>query len=224
MKDSSTDPLEDNPKIQAFRRELEEYCIKAFWDSPGKTTLTVLLSVKYWRNLKRLLKLYSHARRTVTAQATTSMGSCRSTSWNEGDWHQVGKESQDDPLDSLVHGLVTPSTTKVNVSGEEQVEDISPNTLEAAKTLSRVASLEPNTVSEQLSTGNEQVSTVGAKKSTSSHDKGQREGKAPMISEETPKKSKEQILQEEASLLKQFRLDSFYRKEEEAKQITWIHA
>ncbi|GJR36270.1 hypothetical protein Tco_1211954 [Tanacetum coccineum] len=179
-----------------------------------------------------------------------------------------GRKSQDDPLDSLVQGLVTPSTTKVNASGEEQVEDISPNTLEAAKTLSRVASLEPksidkgrrykrrkeakgkkvvssldfqeevdtgaeqvntakgfntgsiklSTVSEQLSTGNEQVSTVGAKKSTSSHDKGQREGKAPMISEETPKKSKEQILQEEASLAEAIRLDSL-QKEEEAKQI-----
>ncbi|GJR32530.1 hypothetical protein Tco_1108762 [Tanacetum coccineum] len=57
-----------------------------------------------------------------------------------------GRKSQDDPLDSLVHGLVTPSTTKVNVSGEEQVEDISPNTLEAAKTLSRVASLEPKSI------------------------------------------------------------------------------
>ncbi|GKG19347.1 hypothetical protein Tco_0376446, partial [Tanacetum coccineum] len=49
------------------------------------------------RNLKRLLKLYkmtvgfnSHARRVVTVQATTSMGSCRSTSWNEGDWYQNG--------------------------------------------------------------------------------------------------------------------------------------
>ncbi|GKF60404.1 hypothetical protein Tco_0177190, partial [Tanacetum coccineum] len=101
-----------------------------------------------------------------------------------------------------------------NTSGEEQVEDISPNTLEAAKTLSRVASLKPNldfqeevdtgakqvntaegvntgsiklsTVSEQLSTGNEKVSTVGTKESTSSQDKGQREGKAPMLSEETP--------------------------------------
>ncbi|GKE92107.1 hypothetical protein Tco_1573202, partial [Tanacetum coccineum] len=52
-----------------------------------------------------------------------------------------GRKSQDDPLDSLVQGLVTPSTTKVNASGEEQVEDLSPNTLEAAKTLSRVASL-----------------------------------------------------------------------------------
>ncbi|GKA51110.1 uncharacterized mitochondrial protein-like protein, partial [Tanacetum coccineum] len=35
-----------------------------------------------------------------------------------------GRKSQDDPLDSLVQGLVTPSMTKVNASGEEQVEDI----------------------------------------------------------------------------------------------------
>ncbi|GJW38279.1 hypothetical protein Tco_0064124 [Tanacetum coccineum] len=187
-----------------------------------------------------------------------------------------GRKSQDDPLASSVQGLVTPPTTKVHASGEEQVEDISPNTLEAAKTLSKVASLKTrsidkgrrykrrkeakgkkvvssldfqeevdagaeqvntasaeqvstaegvntgsiklSTVSEQLSTGNEQVSTVGAKKSTSSQDKGQREGKAPMISEETPKKSKEQILQEEASLAEAIRLDSL-QKEEEAKQI-----
>ncbi|GJT64175.1 hypothetical protein Tco_1015655 [Tanacetum coccineum] len=57
-----------------------------------------------------------------------------------------GRKSQDDPLDSLVQGLVTPSTTKVNASGEEQVEDISPNTLEAAKTLSRVAFLKPKSI------------------------------------------------------------------------------
>ncbi|GKA70408.1 putative ribonuclease H-like domain-containing protein [Tanacetum coccineum] len=43
-------------------------------------------------------------------------------------------------------GLLTPSMTKVNASGEEQVEDISPNTLEAAKTLSRVASLKPKSI------------------------------------------------------------------------------
>ncbi|GKG37356.1 hypothetical protein Tco_0447529, partial [Tanacetum coccineum] len=41
------------------------------------------------------------------------------------------RKSQDDPLVSLVQGLVTPSMTNVNASGEEQVEDISPNTLEA---------------------------------------------------------------------------------------------
>ncbi|GKA19265.1 hypothetical protein Tco_0699180 [Tanacetum coccineum] len=144
-----------------------------------------------------------------------------------------GRKSQDDPQDSSAQGLVTPSTTKVNTSGEEQVEEISPNTLEAAKTLSKVASLKPrvdrssnevntageevNTVSEintgsiKLNTGIEQASTVG-------EDKGQREGKAPMLSEETPKKSKEQILQEEASLAEAIRLDSL-QKEEEAKQI-----
>ncbi|GKB12408.1 hypothetical protein Tco_0846331 [Tanacetum coccineum] len=172
-----------------------------------------------------------------------------------------GRKSQDDPLDSLVQGLVTPSTTKVNASGEEQVEDISPNTLEAAKTLSRVATLEPKSIdkgrrykrrketkgkkvvssldfqeeidtgaeqvntakgvstgSTKLSTGSEQVSTVGDKKSTPSPDKGQRAGKAPMIIEETPKKSKEQILQEEASLAEAIRLDTL-QKEEVAKQV-----
>ncbi|GJV03704.1 hypothetical protein Tco_1337273 [Tanacetum coccineum] len=51
-----------------------------------------------------------------------------------------------------------------------------------------------------------------------SQDKGQREGKAPMISEETPKKSKEQILQEEASLAEAIRLDTL-QKEEVAKQV-----
>ncbi|GJU74329.1 hypothetical protein Tco_1265734 [Tanacetum coccineum] len=174
-----------------------------------------------------------------------------------------GRKSQDDPLDSSVQGLVTPSTTKVNASGEEQVEDISPNTLEAAKTLSKVASLKPRSIDkgrrykrrkeakgkkvvssldfqEEVDAGAEQVNTASAeqvntasaeqvstaegvntgsiKLSTVGDHKGQREGKAPMISEETPKKSKEQILQEEASLAEAIRLDSLL-KEEEAKQI-----
>ncbi|GJR41180.1 hypothetical protein Tco_1216864 [Tanacetum coccineum] len=75
-----------------------------------------------------------------------------------------------------------------------------------------------STGSTKLSTGSKQVSTVGDKKSASSPDKGQREGKAPMISEETPKKSKEQILQEEASLAEAIRLDTL-QKEEVAKQV-----
>ncbi|GJW08409.1 hypothetical protein Tco_1570832 [Tanacetum coccineum] len=171
-----------------------------------------------------------------------------------------GRKSQDDPLASLVQGLVTPSMTKVNASGEEQVEDISPNTLEAAKTLSRVASLKPksidkgrrykrrketkgkkvvsslvfqeevdagakevntaegvNTGSIKLSTVSEQVSTGSAKRSIPSPDKGQRAGKAPMISEETPKKSKEQILQEEASLAEANQEWNFYRKKRRAQ-------
>ncbi|GJY00575.1 hypothetical protein Tco_0357593 [Tanacetum coccineum] len=172
-----------------------------------------------------------------------------------------GRKSQDDPQDSSVQGLVTPPTTKVNTSGEEQVEEISPNTLEAAKTLSKVASLksrsidkgrrykrrketkgkkvvssldfqeEVDDVAEQVNTAGEEVNTVSEintgsiklntgieQASTVGEDKGQREGKAPMLSEETPKKSKEQILQEEASLAEAIRLDSL-QKEEEAKQI-----
>ncbi|GKF40163.1 hypothetical protein Tco_0120224 [Tanacetum coccineum] len=57
-----------------------------------------------------------------------------------------GRKSQDDPLDSSVQGLVTPSSTRVKASGEEQEEDISPNTLEAAKTLSKVASLKTRSI------------------------------------------------------------------------------
>ncbi|GJR50301.1 hypothetical protein Tco_1400822 [Tanacetum coccineum] len=58
-----------------------------------------------------------------------------------------GRKSQDDPLDSSVQGQVTPPTTKVNTSGEEQVEEISLNTLEAAKKLSsNVASLKPKSI------------------------------------------------------------------------------
>ncbi|GKB00356.1 hypothetical protein Tco_0828349 [Tanacetum coccineum] len=67
-------------------------------------------------------------------------------------------------------------------------------------------SIKLSTGDEQLSTGNEQGSTVDAKKSTFDQDKGQREGKAPMISEETPKKSKEQVLQKEASLAEAIRI------------------
>ncbi|GKA70674.1 hypothetical protein Tco_0776813 [Tanacetum coccineum] len=174
-----------------------------------------------------------------------------------------GRKSQDDPLVSLVQGLVTPSKTTVNASGEEQVKDISPTTLEAAKTLFRVASQKPKSIDkgrmyirrketkgkkvvtslefqEEVSTGyaegvntgsikvsivsgkvstvSGQVSTDSIKKSIPSPDKGQREGKAPMIIEEAPKKTKEQILQEEASLTEAIRLDTL-EKEEEAKQV-----
>ncbi|GKD56382.1 hypothetical protein Tco_1289769 [Tanacetum coccineum] len=177
-----------------------------------------------------------------------------------------GRKSQADPQDSSIQGLVTPPTTKAHASGEEQVEDISPNTLEAAKTLSKVASLksrsidkgrrykrrketkgkkvvssldfqeddagaekintateinaasiEVNTAS-KVNTGSIELNTVIEQDSTAGENKGQREGKAPMLSEETPKKTKEQILQEEASLAEAIRLDSL-QKEEEAKQI-----
>ncbi|GJZ72997.1 hypothetical protein Tco_0637143 [Tanacetum coccineum] len=170
-----------------------------------------------------------------------------------------GRKSQADPQDSSKQGLVTPPTTKAHASGEEQEEEISPNTLEAAKTLSKVASLksrsidkgrrykrrkestgkkvvssldfqEDNTAGEvnaasievntasKVNTGSIELNTVIEQDSTAGENKGQREGKAPMLSEETPKKTKEQILQEEASLAEAIRLDSLQR-EEEAEQI-----
>ncbi|GKD27275.1 hypothetical protein Tco_1233489 [Tanacetum coccineum] len=146
-----------------------------------------------------------------------------------------GRKSQDDPIASLVQGLVTPSMTKVNASGEEQVEDISPNTLEAAKTLSKVASLKPKSIDkgsrykrrketkgkkvvsslvfqEEVDTGAKEVNTAEGVNTGSIKLR-----KAPMIIEETPKKTKEQILQEEASLAEAIRLDTLL-KEEVAKQ------
>ncbi|GKB15369.1 hypothetical protein Tco_0849292 [Tanacetum coccineum] len=126
---------------------------------------------------------------------------------------------------------VTPPTTKGTCLGKEQSEDKSPNTLEAAKTLSKVASLKSRSIDkgrrykrrketkskkvvssldfQEDDAGAEKINTAGeinAADSTAGENKGQREGKAPMLSEETPKKSKEQILQEEASLAEAIRL------------------
>ncbi|GJX88259.1 hypothetical protein Tco_0340273 [Tanacetum coccineum] len=125
---------------------------------------------------------------------------------------RYGRKSQDDPLDSSVQGLVTPSTTKVNASGEEQVEDISPNTLEAAKTLSKVASLKPRSIDKgrrykrrKEAKGKDGYLKLGLREeismldyeSTSLKIKDKRR-KAPKAHEETPKKSKETTSQEEA--------------------------
>ncbi|GJV15293.1 hypothetical protein Tco_1360616 [Tanacetum coccineum] len=144
-----------------------------------------------------------------------------------------GRKSQADPQDSSIQGLVTPPTTKAHASGEEQVEDISPNTLEAAKTLSKVASLKSRSIDKgrrykrrKETKGKKVVSSldfqeddaVAEKINTAGEINAAKRGKAPMLSEETPKKSKEQILQEEASLAEAIRLDSL-QKEEEAKQI-----
>ncbi|GKC88539.1 hypothetical protein Tco_1149188 [Tanacetum coccineum] len=130
-------------------------------------------------------------------------------------------------------------------------EEISPITLEAAKTLSKVASQRSKTVDkgkrykrrkeskgkeinsgfenistgfEEVNTGFEKVNTGGLGVSTGSGPvssaRGQREGKALMIVEETqaPKRTKEQIQQEEASLAEAIRLQTL-EEEETAKQV-----
>ncbi|GJV10057.1 hypothetical protein Tco_1351598 [Tanacetum coccineum] len=101
------------------------------------------------------------------------------------------EEEEPEAQGTSVQGLVTPPTTKVNTSGEEQVEEISPNTLEAAKTLSKVASLKSRSIDkgrrykrrretkdkkvvssldfqEEFDTGAEKVSAVDEKVNTAS--------------------------------------------------------
>ncbi|GJZ60833.1 retrovirus-related pol polyprotein from transposon TNT 1-94 [Tanacetum coccineum] len=183
-----------------------------------------------------------------------------------------GRKTHDlDPLVSLLQELVTPSKT-VNASEEEQVEDISPTTLEAAAILTKVKKIksvdkgkrykrrksskesagtgldfeevksafeevntggikvsagieEINAGSLDVNTGSDPVTTDSIRVSVPSPDRGRREGKAPMTEEEetqASKKTKEQILQEEAGLAEAIRLDALEKaleKEEVAKQV-----
>ncbi|GJS00651.1 hypothetical protein Tco_0317159 [Tanacetum coccineum] len=187
-----------------------------------------------------------------------------------------GRKTHDlDPLVSLVQELVTPSKTPsktVNALEEEQVEDISPTTLEAAAILTKVKKIksvdkgkrykrrksskesagtgldfeevksafeevntggikvsagieEINAGSLDVNTGSDPVTTDSIRVSVPSPDRGRREGKAPMTEEEetqASKKTKEQILQEEAGLAEAIRLDALEKaleKEEVAKQV-----
>ncbi|GJS24911.1 hypothetical protein Tco_0453543, partial [Tanacetum coccineum] len=143
-----------------------------------------------------------------------------------------GRKSQDDPLDSSVQGLVTLPYNKMSIDKEEILRrrketkgkkvvsslDFQEEVDAGAEQVNTASAEQVNTASaEQVSTA-EGVNTGSIKLSTVGDHKGQREGKAPMISEETPKKSKEQILQEEASLAEAIRLDTL-QKEEVAKQV-----
>ncbi|GJS45130.1 hypothetical protein Tco_0595251 [Tanacetum coccineum] len=136
-----------------------------------------------------------------------------------------------DPQDSFV--------TPTKSTGKAQDEEISPNTLEAAKTLSKVASQGTKSIDkgkrfkrrkelkkkdfDEVNTG-DQVNTgieVSTGREPVNAAKGQREGKAPMTADEetqTLQKTKEQVLQEEASLDEAIRLDTLER-EEISKQV-----
>ncbi|GKE30072.1 hypothetical protein Tco_1445456 [Tanacetum coccineum] len=165
-----------------------------------------------------------------------------------------GRNLQEEGLDEMVRNMMkdkskvfkTPTLRKTS-----KEEDISPITLEAAKTLSKVASQRSKSVDkgkrykrrkeskgkdidsgfedistcfEEVNIGFEKVNTGGLGVSTGSGPvssaRGQREGKAPMIVEETQarKRAKEQIQQEEASLAEAIRLQTL-EEEETAKQV-----
>ncbi|GJT80745.1 transposase, MuDR, MULE transposase domain protein [Tanacetum coccineum] len=112
-----------------------------------------------------------------------------------------GRKSQDDPLVSLVQGL--PKSIDKGRRYKRRKE---------TKGKKVVTSLD---FQEEVSTGYAEGVNTGSIKA--------REGKAPMIIEEAFKKTKEQILQEEASLAEAIRLDTL-DKEEEAKQSKGLKA
>ncbi|GJX30667.1 hypothetical protein Tco_0240522, partial [Tanacetum coccineum] len=157
------------------------------------------------------------------------------------------QDIDDDPLVSLVRDsmkekeayFVTPK--KVSALGEAQEEDISPTTLEAAKTLSNVASQSVSTYMRRarstskskdidtcldfFSAAKEKINSAKVEVSSGRVEvnpsiKSQREGKAPMTSEDvlTTQKTKEQIRQEEAGLAEAMRLQAL-QDEEDARQV-----
>ncbi|GJV73306.1 hypothetical protein Tco_1493301 [Tanacetum coccineum] len=247
--------LQDDSWVQAMQKELLQFKLQQVWvlvDLPHGMKLVPQLVTRI-DSLEKDLKqtkltmgsaIVKLVKKVKKLEGILKRRNVVLSDSEEEEPEDQGRKSQDDPLVSLVQGLVTPSKTTVNASGEEQVEDISPTTLEAAKTLSRVASQKPksidkgrrykrrketkgkkvvtsldfqeevstgyaegvntgsikvSTVSGKVSTVSGQVSTDSIKKSIPSPDKGQREGKAPMIIEEAHKKTKEHILQEEAT-------------------------
>ncbi|GJY43319.1 hypothetical protein Tco_0431532, partial [Tanacetum coccineum] len=129
-----------------------------------------------------------------------------------------GRKSQDDPLVSLVQGLVTPSKTTVNTLGEEQVEDISPNTLEAAKTLSRVASQKLKSIDKgrrykrrKETKGKKVVTSLDFQEEVNTAAEGVNTGSAKVSTVSG---------QEEASLAEAIRLDTLEKEEEDKQHYT----
>ncbi|GKA90145.1 hypothetical protein Tco_0811957 [Tanacetum coccineum] len=137
----------------------------------------------------------------------------------------------DDPLVSLVRESMkeksTDFVTPIKASGEAQEEEISPTILEAAKTLSKVASQgvskakstdkgkryrrRARSMAKKINTGLDAEDEINAKVNSGTASKrGQREGKAPMVEEDiqATHKTKEQIRQEEAGLEEAIKLQA----------------
>ncbi|GKE82812.1 ribonuclease H-like domain-containing protein, partial [Tanacetum coccineum] len=167
-KASSTDTSEDNPKILAFRRELEEIALKHLGkvsentstSTPSVNTGSESVSTSsfdpndscmpeleiFHKSETGIFDEASYDEKGVITDFNSIPTEIEVSPTPTLRIHNIHPKSQDDPLVSLVQGLVTPFKTTVHASGEEQVEDISPTTLEAAKTLSRVASQKPKSI------------------------------------------------------------------------------
>ncbi|GJY10441.1 hypothetical protein Tco_0378626 [Tanacetum coccineum] len=153
-----------------------------------------------------------------------------------------GRKTHDlDPLVSLVQELVTPSKTSVDKGKRYKRRKSSKEfagtglDFEEVKSASEKVNAggikvssgieEINAGSLDVNTGIDPVTTDSIRVSVPSPDRGRREGKAPMTEEEetqASRKTKEQILQEEAGLAEAIRLDALEKaleKEEVAKQV-----
>ncbi|GJR16687.1 hypothetical protein Tco_0965214 [Tanacetum coccineum] len=143
-----------------------------------------------------------------------------------------GRKTHDlDPLVSLVQELVTPSKT-VNASGEEQVKDISPTTLEAAAILTKVHKIKSVDKGKRYKRRKSSKEFVGTGldfekvkfspfEKYLSPDRGRRKERLLLTKKketQASRKTKEQILQEEAGLAEAIRLDAL-EKEEVSKQV-----
>ncbi|GKC53362.1 hypothetical protein Tco_1076107, partial [Tanacetum coccineum] len=205
----------------------------------GKAVLTLVKRVKL---LEKALK-----RKTQRVVISESEGE------EPADQGRIIQDIDDNPLVSLVRESIkmkkksTDFVTPTKASGEAQEEDISPIILEAAKTLSKVASQGVSKVKstdkgkryrmrersvatninirlddeEDVSTGIEDVNTGSTKVDSGTTSKrGQREGNALMVEEDTQAthRTKEQIRQEEAGLEEAIQLQA-QMNEEVAKQI-----
>ncbi|GKD61841.1 hypothetical protein Tco_1299350 [Tanacetum coccineum] len=148
-----------------------------------------------------------------------------------------GSKTHDlDPLVSLVQELFTPSKA-VNASGEKSSKEFAGTSLdfEEVKSASkkvRTGGIKVSSGIEEINAGSldvntsiDPVTTDSIRVSVPSLDRGRRERKAPMTEEEetqASRKTKEQILQEEARLAEAIRLDALEKaleKEEVAKQV-----
>ncbi|GJX62186.1 hypothetical protein Tco_0295086 [Tanacetum coccineum] len=136
----------------------------------------------------------------------------------------VDQPSPSEPLPSSSHPPVLSATTKSEPTPETEVpqsqDPIHPHVAEErTMTVDDLLQLVPKLIYwlEEVNTGGLGVSTGSGQVSSA---RGQREGKAPMIVEETqaPKRTEEQIQQEEASLAEAIRLQTL-EEEETAKQV-----
>ncbi|GJY46747.1 ribonuclease H-like domain-containing protein [Tanacetum coccineum] len=152
----------------------------------------------------------------------TAMLACYYTNHSAGQDHPDVLISQPSSSTILYHlllttRLVTPSKTTVNASGREQIME----EYKRWKETKGEGSCHYLDFQEDVSTGMGRMLILA---SIPSPDKGQREGKDPMIIKEAPKKTKEQSLQEEASLAEAIRLDTLEKEERGHKDWDLIRA